>query len=130
VAKLPFNDLILEIYMEFFSAPGMKEYKRIAGMNIGRVAIILVTRNGKKSPESRFALIVESARQYTIKMNELKFFYRSFRAKFPVEDDCTFCRFFPYEGVFELNPDSIRLRSTGESIIIKKVPYYEGLLDR
>lgn len=116
--------------MGFFIAPGMKEYKRIAGKNIGRTAIILVTRNGRKSPETRFALVVETPRQFTIRMNELKFFYKSFSAKFPVEDDYTYCRFFPYDGVFELGPDSIRLRSTGESIMIKKVPYYEGLLDR
>ncbi len=116
--------------MGLFSAPGMKEYKRIAGMNIGRSAIILVTRNGKKSPESRFAVVVETPRQFTIKMNELKFFYKAFSAKFPVEDEYTYCRFFPYEGVFELGVDSIKLRSTGECIMIKKVPYYEGLLDR
>ncbi len=116
--------------MEFFRAPGMKEYKRIAAKNIGRTAIILVTRNGRNSPETRFALVVDTPRQFTIRMNELRFFYKSFAAKFPVEDDYTYCRFFPYDGVFELNPDTIKLRSTGESIMIKRVPYYEGLLDR
>ena len=118
------------IDMGLFSSPGMKEYKRIAGLNIGRTAIIIVTRNGRKSPETRLALVVETPRQYTIKMNELQFFYRSFFKRYPVEDEYTYCRFFPYEGVFELGPDSIKLRSTGESIMIKKVPYYEGLLDR
>lgn len=116
--------------MGIFQATGMKEYKRIADKNLGRTAIILVTRNGRKSTEARYAVVVEKPRQYLIKINELKFFYKSFSAKFPVEDEFTYCRFFPYDGVFELGPESIKLRSTGETIMIKKVSYYEGLLDR
>jgi len=116
--------------MGLFRAPGIKEYRRIADKNIGRTAIVIVTRNGRISPETRLALIVESPRQFTIKMNELKFFRKSFLAKYPVEDEFTYCRFFPYDGVFQLDPDSITLVATGERIMIKKVPYYEGLLDR
>lgn len=117
--------------MGFFKAKGIKEYKAIAAKNSGKVAILLETRNGKKSEETKLVIMVNTPRQYSIKLNELRvFFENAFDAKFPEKDGYTYCRYSPVNEEFELNEDFIMLKSTGEKIIIKKVPYYSGLLDR
>ncbi|HNX23862.1 MAG TPA: hypothetical protein PKG60_07410 [Spirochaetota bacterium] len=117
--------------MGFFRAKGIKEYRAIAAKNNGKVAILLETRNGKKSPETRLVIIVSTPRQYSIKLNELKvFFEKAFDAKYPVRDEFTYCNYRPVDEEFELSEDFIKLKSSGEKILIKKVPYYAGLLDR
>jgi len=117
--------------MGFFKAKGIKEYKVIAAKNNGKVAILLETRNGKKSTESRLVILVNTPRQYSIKLNELKvFFENAFDAKFPVKDEFTYCKYRPIDEEFELSEDFIKLKSSGDQIRIKKVPYYAGLLDR
>jgi len=117
--------------MGFFRAKGIKEYEAIASKNKGKVAILLETRNGKKSPETKLVMIVSAPRQYSIKLNELRvFFETAFDAKFPVKDEFTYCRYRPIDEEFELNEDFIKLKSSSEKILIKKVPYYSGLLDR
>ncbi len=117
--------------MGFFRSTGIKEYKAIAAKNNGKTAILLETRNGKGSPETRLVMIVKTPRQYTIKMHELMvFFEKAFDAKFPVKNEFTYCKYRPIDEEFELNEDFIKLKSTGEEIRIKKVPYYAGLLDR
>jgi hypothetical protein len=76
-------------------------------------------------------MIVNAPRQYSIKLNELKvFFENAFDAKFPGRDEYTYCRYSPVDQEFELNEDFIKLKNSGEEIVIKKVPYYAGLLDR
>jgi hypothetical protein len=117
--------------MGFFRGKGMKEYKAIAERNYGKVAILLETRNGKSSPETRLVFIVDTPRKYSIKMHELKCFFESaFDAKFPVRDEFTYCRYRPIDDEFKLFDDYIRLESSKDEIRIKKVPYYAGLLDR
>lgn len=117
--------------MGFFTGKGTKDYKAIASKNNGKVAILLETRNGKKSPATKLVMIVKTPRQYTIKMNELKvFFETAFDAKFPERGAFTYCRYRPIDQEFELAEDFIKLKSSGEEITIKKVPYYSGLLDR
>lgn len=117
--------------MGFFRGYGIKEYKSIAEKNNGRVAILLETRNGKKSPETRLVLIVKTPRQYSIKLNEIKVFFESaFDAKFPVRDEFVYCKYRPIDEEFVLNDDYIKLKNSGEEIAIKKVSYYSGLLDR
>ncbi len=117
--------------MGFFRAKGIKEYKAIAAKNNGKVAILLETRNGSASPETRLVMIVKTPRQYTIKLHELMvFFEKAFDAKFPVRDEFTFCKYRPIDEAFEIYDDFIKLKSSGEEIQIKKVPYYAGLLDR
>ncbi|HPJ35211.1 MAG TPA: hypothetical protein PK358_10275 [Spirochaetota bacterium] len=116
--------------MGFFRAEGIKEYKAIASKNNGNVAIILETRNGKKSPAVELAVMACSPRQFTIKMNELKFFEKAFREKFPETGEYTYCRFGPIDEEFHLGMDEIEVRNSGKTIRIKKVPYYTGLLDR
>lgn len=117
--------------MGFFRAKGIKEYEAIAAKNNGKVAILLETRNGKKSPETRLAIIVKSPRQYSIKLNELRvFFETAFDAKFPARNEFIYCNYRPVDEEFELSEDFIKLKSSGQEIRIKKVPYYAGLLDR
>ncbi len=117
--------------MGLFRASGIKEYEAVAAKNGGRVAILLETRNGVHSPETRLVIIVNSPRKYSIKMHELKmFFERAFDEKFPEKDEFTYCRYMPLDEVFDLFDDYIMLKSSGERIVIKKVPYYTGLLDR
>lgn len=117
--------------MGFFRAKGIKEYEAIAAKNNGKVAILLETRNGKKSPETKLVIIVKTPRQYSIKLNELKvFFENAFDAKFSQRDDYIYCNYRPIDEEFELSEDFIKLKKTGEKIVIKKVPYYAGLLDR
>ncbi len=116
--------------MGFFKAEGLKEYEDIAAMNDGTVAIILETRNGKKSPHVKLAVLVDKPRKYSIKMNELKFFEKAFDAKFPKRSESTYCRFEPLKERFEILDDVIRTKESGEDILIKKVTFYEGLLDR
>ena len=117
--------------MGFFRGKGIKEYKAIAAKNSGKVAILLETRNGKKSPATRLVMLVNTPRQYTIKMNELKvFFENAFDAKFSSRDEYIYCRYSPIDEEFELSEDFIKLKASGEMIEIKKVPYYTGLLDR
>jgi len=116
--------------MGFFRADGIKEYRAIAEKNSGHVAILLETRNGKNSPAAELAVIVDKPRQFSIRMNELKFFERSFNAKFPQKDEYTYCKFGPVNEEFEISDDFIKLKNTGRQIAIKKVSYYEGLLDR
>jgi hypothetical protein len=117
--------------MGFFRAKGIKEYEAIAAKNNGKAAILLETRNGKKSPESRVVIIVKTARQYSIKLNELKVFFENvFDAKFPDRDEFVYCNYRPIDEEFELSEDFITLKKSGDKILIKKVPYYSGLLDR
>ncbi len=117
--------------MGFFRAKGIKEYEAIAAKNNGKVAILLETRNGDKSPATKLVMMVGTPRQYSIKLNELKvFFENAFDEKFPVKNETTYCRYSPVDEEFELAEDFIKLKSTGEEIVIKKVPYYAGLLDR
>lgn len=116
--------------MGFFRAEGIKEYNAVASRNSGNVAIILETRNGKKSPAVELAIMASTPRQFAIKMNELKYFEKSFVEKFPERDEHTYCRFAPLNEEFHLAEDEIKLKSSGRSITIKKVPYYTGLLDR
>jgi len=117
--------------MGLFRGKGIKEYKAIAAKNNGKVAILLETRNGMKSPETKLVMIVKTPGQYTIKMNELKvFFETAFDAKFPEKGEFTYCRYRPVDQEFELAEDFIKLKNSGEMIEIKKVPYYSGLLDR
>ncbi len=117
--------------MGFFRSKGIKEYKAIAAKNEGKVAILLETRNGIKSPETKLVILVKTARQYSIKMNELKvFFEKAFDEKFQVKDEFTYCKYSPIDEEFVVMEDSIRLKSSGDEISIKKVPYYTGLLDR
>lgn len=116
--------------MGFFRAKGIKEYEAIAAKNSGRVAVFLETRNGEKSPATKLAVIVNKPRQFSIRMNELKFFEKSFDAKFPQKDEFTYCRFAPLDEEFEIFENYIKLKKSGKEITIKKVSYYEGLLDR
>lgn len=116
--------------MGFFRADGIKEYEAIAAKNSGRVAVFLETRNGSKSPAVELAILVGRPRQYSIRMNELKFFEKSFDAKFSQKDDFTYCRFAPIDEEFEIFDDYIKLKKSGKEIPVKKVSYYEGLLDR
>lgn len=117
--------------MGFFRAKGIREYKAMAEKNSGRVAILLETRNGSASPETKLAIIVKSPRQYIIKMHELKvFFENAFDAKFPVRSEFTYCKYRPLDEEFEFSEDFIRIKSSAEKIRIIKVPYYTGLLDR
>lgn len=117
--------------MGFFRAKGIKEYEAIAAKNNGKVAILLETRNGSTSPETRLVMIVNRPRQYIIKLHELKvFFENAFDAKFPQRDEFKYCRYRPVDEEFELKEDHIKLKKSGEEIRIKKVPYYAGLLDR
>jgi hypothetical protein len=117
--------------MGFFRSKGIKEYEALAVKNNGKVAILLETRNGKKSPATKLVMIVKTPRQYSIKMNELKVFFESaFDAKFPVKDEFIYCRYSPLDQEFDLSEDFIKLKKSGEEIQIKKVPYYSGLLDR
>jgi hypothetical protein len=116
--------------MGFFRAEGIKEYNSIASKNNGNVAIILETRNGKKSPAVELAVMATTPRQFAIKMNELKYFENSFTEKFPQRDEHTYCRFTPIDEEFHLGNDDIKVKSSGKTIRIKKVPYYTGLLDR
>lgn len=116
--------------MGFFRAEGIKEYRAIASKNSGKVAIILETRNGKKSPAVELAVMAATPRQFAIKMNELKYFEKAFIDKFPERDEHTYCRFAPINEEFHLGEDEINVKSSGKSITIKKVPYYTGLLDR
>jgi len=116
--------------MGFFRGPGVKEYKAIAAKNNGKVAILLETRNGKRSQETRLVFIVDTPRKYSIKMHELKVFFESaFDAKFPARDEFTYCKFSPLDEEFILSDDFIQVKSSKEEIKIKKVPYYSGLLD-
>jgi hypothetical protein len=117
--------------MEFFRGKGMKEYKAIAAKNNGKVAILLETRNGIRSPETRLAFIVDTPRKYSIRIHELRCFFESaFDAKFPVRDEFTYCKYRPIDEEFTLFDDYIRLAGSGDEIRIKKVPYYAGFLDR
>lgn len=116
--------------MGFFRAEGIKEYKTIASKNNGNVAIILETRNGKKSPAVELAVMVNSPRQFAIRMNELKYFEKAFIEKFPQRDENTYCRFSPINEEFHLGDDEIKVKKSGKTIIIKKLTYYTGLLDR
>jgi len=116
--------------MGFFRAEGIKEYRAVASKNNGNVAIILQTRNGKKSPETEVAVMANTPRQFSIRMNELKYFERAFNEKFPVSDEYTYCRFNPLDEEFHLDEDKITVKSSGRSIVLKKVSYYTGLLDR
>ncbi len=117
--------------MGLFSGKGMKDYSAIAARNSGKVAILLETRNGKKSPATKLVMIVKTPRQYTIKMNELKIFFETaFDSKYPERNEFTYCRYSPVDQEFDLTEDFIRLKGSGEVIAIKKVPYYSGLLDR
>ena len=116
--------------MGFFRADGIKEYKAVALKNNGNVAIILETRNGKKSPAVVLAVMATSPRQFAIKMNELKYFEKAFIEKFPQRDEHTYCRFGPINEEFHIDDDEIKVKSSGKAITIKKVPYYTGLLDR
>jgi len=117
--------------MGFFRSDGIKEYRAIAAKNNGKVAILLETRNGEASPETRLVMIVKTPRQYTIKMHEIMvFFEKAFDTKFAKKNEFTYCRYRPIDEEFELNEDIIKLKSSGEEIQIKKVPYYAGLLDR
>jgi hypothetical protein len=117
--------------MGFFRAKGIKEYEAIAAKNHGRTAILLETRNGKNSPETRLVMIVKTPRQYSIKLHELAVFFESaFDSKFPVKDEYTYCRYRPINEEFELTEDFIKLKNSGDEIQIKKVPYYAGLLDK
>ncbi len=116
--------------MGFFRAQGIKEYESIAAKNSGRTAVFLETRNGKDSPATELAVLVSRPRQFSIRMNELKFFEKSFDAKFPQKDVFTYCRFAPLDEEFEIFDDYIKLKNSGKEISIKKVSYYEGLLDR
>ncbi|MCL2155251.1 MAG: hypothetical protein FWH53_06275 [Leptospirales bacterium] len=116
--------------MGFFIGKGIKEYKAIAAKNKGKVAILLETRNGKKSPETRLVFIVNTPRKYSIKIHELKCFFESaFDEKFPVRDEFTYCRYSPIDEEFTLSDDFIKLANSGNEIRIRKVPYYAGLLD-
>lgn len=116
--------------MGFFRADGIKEYRAIAAKNSGSVAILLETRNGKNSPAAELAVLVSKPRQFTIRMNELKFFEKSFDARFFQKDEFTYCKFAPLDEEFEIFDDFIKLKESGRQITIKKVSYYEGLLDR
>lgn len=117
--------------MGFFRADGIKEYNAIAKKNNGKVAILLETRNGKKSPAAKLVMIVNTPRQFTIRINELKiFFENAFDAKFPERGEYTYCRYKPVDQEFELYENFIKLKNSGEKIDIKKVSYYSGLLDR
>ncbi|HOK01512.1 MAG TPA: hypothetical protein PKX79_02525 [Spirochaetota bacterium] len=115
--------------MGFFVAQGMKEYKEIASKNNGKVAIILQTRNGKKSPAVELAILASSPREFSIKMNELKYFEKAFKEKFEKQDTFTYCRFFPLNEKFDFVDDDY-IAVDGRNIKIKKVPYYTGLLDK
>ncbi len=116
--------------MGFFRADGIKEYKAIATKNNGNVAIILQTRNGEKSPATELAVIANTPRQFVIRMNELKYFEKAFKEKFSVNDEHTYCKFGPLDEEFQLTENEIKVKSSGKSIVIKKVSYYTGLLDR
>jgi len=116
--------------MGFFRADGIKEYEAIAAKNSGRTAVFLETRNGENSPAIELAILVDRPRQYSIRINELKFFEKSFDAKFPEKDNFTYCRFAAIDEEFEIFEDYIKLKKSGKEIPIKKVSYYEGLLDR
>jgi len=117
--------------MGFFRANGIKEYKAVAAKNNNKVAILLETRNGEKSPATKLVIIVKTPRQYSIKLNELKiFFENAFDEKFPLRNESIYCRYCPVDEEFELAADFIKLKISGEEIAIKKVPYYAGLLDR
>ncbi|MCL1832952.1 MAG: hypothetical protein FWG49_00460 [Leptospirales bacterium] len=117
--------------MGFFRGVGVKEYKAIAAKNSGKVAILLETRNGKKSHETRLVFITDTPRKYSIKINELKCFFESaFDEKFPVKDEFTYCKFRPINEEFTLFDDFIKVKSSGDEIMIRKVPYYSGFLDR
>jgi len=117
--------------MGLFRGKGVKEYNAIAAKNKGRVAILFETRNGRKSPETRLVFLVDTPRKYTIKMNELKVFFESaFDAKFPVKDASTYCKFMPIDEEFAVFDDFIKVKSSGDEIKIRKVPYYAGFLDR
>lgn len=116
--------------MGFFRADGIKEYRAIASKNSGKVAILLETRNGKNSPAAELAVIVDKPRQFSIRMNELKFFEKSFNSKFTQKDEYTYCKFSPVNEEFDISADYIKLKNSGRQIPIKKVSYYEGLLDR
>ena len=125
------NQNIRGATMGFFRAKGIKEYEAIAAKNNGRVAILLETRNGNASAETRVVIIVKSPRQYMIKMHELKvFFENAFDEKFPLKGEFTYCKYRPIDEEFELSEDYIKLKSSADEIRIKKVPYYSGLLDR
>jgi len=116
--------------MGFFRAEGIKEYKAIASKNNGNVAIILATRNGAGSPATELAIMANTPRQFTIKMNELKYFEKAFTEKFTFRDDNTYCKFAPLDEEFHLGEDEITVKNSGRAIRIKKVSYYTGLLDR
>lgn len=116
--------------MGFFRAEGIKEYRSIASKNSGNVAIILETRNGAKSPAVELAIMANTPRQFAIKMNELKYFEKAFNEKFQSMDEHTYCKFGPINEEFHIGEDEIKVKSSGRSIVIKKVPYYTGLLDR
>ena len=117
--------------MNFFRAKGIKEYKAIAAKNGGKAAILLNTRNGQKSPETKLVIMVKTPRQYLIKMNELKcFFENAFDLQHTTRDKYTYCDYSPIDEEFELHDDFIILKKSKEQIFIKKVPYYAGLLDK
>jgi len=100
--------------MGFFRGKEIMEYQAIAAKNNGKVAILLETRNGKKSPETRLVIIVNTSRQYSIKINELKvFFEAAFDQKFPQRDEFIYCNYRPVDEEFELSEDFIKLKKSG-----------------
>lgn len=117
-------------FMDFFRAPGMSEYKAMARLNDGVVALLFEIRRGKKTKAGRMVLLTRGPRSYTIKVNELKRVLNTFQSTFPDQNADCYCRFSPIKEKFILSEDFITLASSGERISIKKVPYYDGLLAR
>lgn len=116
--------------LDFFRSPGLAEYRRLADLNNGTVAILFEIRKGKKSKPGRMVLMVRNPRGYTIKTNELKRVVSTFNTLYTEQGPDTYCRFSPVDDRFTVDSDFITLKSTGERITVKKVPYYDGLLAR
>jgi len=120
----------MENLMSIFRATGMKEFKKIAAINNGRVAILMETKFSTKKNNLKYVWIVQKPRQFSIKMNELKMVNKSFNKIHGEQSPERYFRFKPLGQKFEIFEDRIRLIESGEEIMIKTVPYYDTYLDK
>lgn len=116
--------------LDFFKSTGMAEYRAIARLNGGVVALLFEIRKGKKTKPGKMVLMTKGPRSYMIKINELKRVRSTFQSLFPEQSPDCYCRFSPLKEAFDISDSHITLKSSGEKIPIKKVPYYDGLLAR
>jgi len=109
--------------MGLFTPVGYKEYKRLAKINDGAIALLMKTKRKKISNE--FVFIVEKPKQFSIKMNELKMVQQSFKRENEISDECYF-NFYPLEENFTLKNNEITL-DDGSTYSVRGVPFYDSL---